>query len=105
MESSRRPSSSKDGGCLGEAKTITSAPGLLHERFAGEVELIEGCRRLVELHHRSGDSDDEAMNTNIRIESETDDLPAGDGKCGNKTHWTGKTVSDTNIFRGSEVHL
>lgn len=43
----------------------------------GELELIEGCRRLVQLHRRTGAPDDQAITTIIGIESETDDLPVG----------------------------
>lgn len=43
----------------------------------GELELVEGCRKLVQLHRRSGAVDSDAIITVIGVESETDDLPVG----------------------------
>jgi hypothetical protein len=45
--------------------------------LSGELDLIDGCRRLVQLHRQLGSPEHEAILTIIGIESETDDLPVG----------------------------
>lgn len=43
----------------------------------GELDLVEGCRKLAQLHHRSRAPDSDAILTVIGFASETDDLPIG----------------------------
>ena len=57
--------------------TKTEVAIVAEQMLNGELELLEGCRKLVQLHSRSGAPDDDAIITVIGIESETDDLPAG----------------------------
>jgi hypothetical protein len=56
-----------------QAETIEIAEKML----AGEVELVDGCRRLVQRLRSAGLADDPDAITIFGIESETDHLPAG----------------------------
>jgi hypothetical protein len=55
----------------------TELARVAEQMLTGELELVEGCRKLVQLHRRSGSPNDDAIMTVIGIESETDDLPIG----------------------------
>lgn len=44
---------------------------------AGQMALIEGARRLCDLRHRIGASDNLLFNSIVGFESETDDYPIG----------------------------
>ena len=52
--------------------------------LSGEIELLEGCRQLVELAGRLDERDDEILAPIVAVESETDDLPLGDSRA----HWS-----------------
>lgn len=57
-----------------KARIVDLASDILRDR----VNLVEGCRKLVQLHAQLDDKDDELFLPIIALESETDHLPVGE---------------------------
>ena len=68
----------------------TELAQVAEQMLNGEMEWVEGCRKLVQLHRRSGAPDDDAIITIIGIESETDDLPVG----AEREQWAAEVLKD-----------
>ena len=48
--------------------------------LSGEVGIVEGCRRLVQLSSRLDEGDDGLFAPIVAVESETEDLPLGEAR-------------------------